>query len=261
MIKKIITANQQINETHKDLLTKLSDGIIPQEATIIYKGRNIVYSIIDKDCHINIKAFRTPKFPNCYIYTTLRESKARRSFENARTLLSLGINTPLPIAYIEIKECGKLTNSYYLCEQMDNLQTIRDWQKYPFSDQLLDNLAKFMKELIDKHIYHRDFSPGNILFEKSDDNKFTFYLVDLNRMEFGITDINKMNRMFRAITTNSEENQDLARRFATVAGLDINETQQMAAQQLQNYLDEKARNNKLKRIFKIKSSPKPKSYT
>ena len=144
---------------------------------------------------------------------------------------------------------------------MDNLQTIRDWQKYPFSDQLLDNLAKFMKELIDKHIYHRDFSPGNILFEKSDDNKFTFYLVDLNRMEFGITDMNKMNRMFRAITTNPEENQDLARRFATVAGLDSNKTQQMAAQQLQNYLDEKARNNKLKRIFKIKSSPKPKSYT
>ena len=73
--------------------------------------------------------------------------------------------------------------------------------------------------------------------------------------------MNKMNRMFRAITTNPEENQDLARRFATVAGLDINKTQQMAAQQLQNYLDEKARNNKLKRIFKIKSSPKPKSYT
>ncbi|MDE7091924.1 MAG: lipopolysaccharide kinase InaA family protein [Muribaculaceae bacterium] len=257
MTIKIATANQNISETHKELLTSLSEGIIPAEAKVIYKGRNIVYTIHDNGRYINIKAFKKPSFPNNYVYTTFRKSKACRSFENAQRLIELGVNTPLPIAYIEIKECGKLTLSYYLSEQMDNLQTVRDWSKFDFTDQLLDNLAVFMKELTDKHIYHRDFSPGNILFEKTDDDKFTFYLVDLNRMEFEITDSDKMNRMFRAITTNLAENQDLAHRFALTTGLDINQTQQMAARQLQNYINEKKRNGKIKKIFKIKPSLKP----
>ncbi|MDE7368844.1 MAG: lipopolysaccharide kinase InaA family protein [Muribaculaceae bacterium] len=259
MTKKIVTANQNISETNKNLLESLSEEVIPSEAKVIYKGRNTVYTIHDNGRYINIKAFKKPAFPNDYIYTNFRKSKARRSFENAQKLIELGIKTPLPIAYIEIKEGAKLTRSYYLSEQMDNLQTVRDWSKFEFSDKLLDSLAAFMKELIDKKIYHRDFSPGNILFEKTDD-KFTFYLVDLNRMEFNVTDPKKMNRMFRAITTNPDENQDLARHFAIASGLDINETQKMAAQQLQSYLNEKARNGKIKKLFKIKSSPKPQNF-
>ena len=250
MTKRRIEMSDNCRQNHPDLVSQFANGIIPSNARIIYKGRNTVYAVNDRSTDINIKAFRAPSFPNNYVYTTLRPSKARRSYENAMRLLDMGINTPQPMAYIEIKEGGRLTRSYYLSQQMDHLETVRDWDNFPFKDALLSSLAAFMKELIDKQIYHRDFSPGNILFEHDSNGSFKFYLVDLNRMEFGVTDQSKMMRMFRAITTDLDQNQELAGHFARQCNLDPNDVKTEAARQLNNYINEKATLARIKKFFK-----------
>lgn len=250
MAKIKTVMSDSCRQKHAAIVNAFANGNVPADAKIIYKGRNTVYSINDDGETINIKAFRTPSFPNNLVYTTLRQSKARRSYENALRLLELGINTPQPIAYIEVKEGCRLTRSYYMSRQMDQLETVRNWDRFPFKDRLLDEMSIFMKQLIDKQIYHRDFSPGNILFERDPDGSFKFYLVDLNRMEFGVTDRSKMMRMFKAITTIPEQNRELALHYAATNGLDADQTVGIAARQLQNYLDQKARLAQIKKFFK-----------
>lgn len=242
--------SEACRQNHAALVEAFANGSVPDDAKVIYKGRNTVYSISDNGADINIKAFRTPSFPNDFVYTTLRQSKARRSYENALRLLEMGINTPRPLAYVEVKEGCRLTRSYYMSQQMDRLETVRNWDRFPFKDQLLDEMSAFMKQLIDKQIYHRDFSPGNILFERNPDGSFKFYLVDLNRMEFGVTDSSKMKRMFRAITLIPEQNRELALHFARTCGLDAEQTAAEAARQLQNYFYQKARLAQIKKFFK-----------
>lgn len=250
MAKSKTVMSDSCRQKHSALVNTFADGNVPPQAKIIYKGRNIVYSVNDNGDDINIKAFRTPAFPNDFVYTTLRQSKARRSYENALRLLEMGINTPRPLSYVEVKDGCRLTRSYYMSQQMDQLETVRDWDRFPFKDQLLDEMSAFMKELMDKQIFHRDFSPGNILFERNPDGSFKFYLVDLNRMEFGVTDRSKMMRMFRAITTIPEQNRELALHFARVNGLDTDQIVTEAATQLQNYLNQKSRLARIKKFFK-----------
>jgi serine/threonine protein kinase len=57
-------------------------------------------------------------------------------------------------------------------------------------EYILKAFALFTAKLHESGIYHRDYSPGNILFdEKNDEVKFC--LVDINRMRFGEVSIEK----------------------------------------------------------------------
>lgn len=237
-------------ENHPAYIDSIARDGVPANAVSIYKGRNEVFSLDAPDgTVVNIKAFHTPRFPNSYIYTNLRQSKARRSYQNASRLIALGFSTPRPLAYVEEKRGGALRRSYYISEQVP-FRTIRDWTTIPDCRQLVDDLGAEMHRMMCKGVYHRDFSPGNLLYEQLPDGHFRFYFVDLNRMEFGVTSQSKLMRMFRAITFDPEELRDLAAAYARAAGKPVESAVQEAFRQHRRYLDEKARLKKLKKIFK-----------
>ena len=138
---------------------------------------------------LNIKSFKKPIFINQIIYKYFRKSKAKRSFENAKKLSEIGINTPKPIDYIEIFNFIGLQKSFYICEHLKvdftllQLMDIDDFDKKVF---LFKKFARFCFELHEKGIEFLDHSPGNTLFVKNGEN-YDLYLVDLNRMSFGIS--------------------------------------------------------------------------
>ncbi|MDE7152935.1 MAG: lipopolysaccharide kinase InaA family protein [Muribaculaceae bacterium] len=223
---------------------------VPPAAVSIYKGRNEVFALqTESGQEVNIKSFHKPRFPNSFIYTNFRQSKARRSYINARRLLSLGFHTPQPIAYVEEKQSGLLRRSYYFCRQVP-FRNVRNWTTIPDYKQLIEELGAEMHRLMTKGVFHRDFSPGNILFERLDNGHFRFYYVDLNRMEFNVTSRKKLMRMFRAITLDHEELKPLAAAYARAAGLPVEATVSEALRQLDNYLAQKRRLRKLKSLFK-----------
>ena len=57
-------------------------------------------------------------------------------------------------------------------------------------------------------------------------------------------------RMFRAITTDLDQNQELAGHFARQCNLDPNDVKTEAARQLNNYINEKATLARIKKFFK-----------
>lgn len=230
--------------------TTTKEGILPA-AQVIYKGRNTVYSFPHPNGNVNIKAFRRPGLINSLVYTMFRKSKAQRSFEYASRLIEMGFHSPAPIGYGEERDGMRLKRSYYFSEQIE-AQTLRDWEQKPDCEPLLRALAKEIVKLHRAGVWHKDFSPGNILYTGNENEGYTFYYIDLNRMQFNVTSRNKLMTMFKAINLSPGETERIARYYAEEAGEDPDKTAQIALKKLNQYLASKRRHHWLKKIFKRK---------
>lgn len=236
-------------------ITSIAESGVGADARLIYRARNSVYAVDAGGAKLNVKDFRRPSFPNDYVYTHLRKSKAARSYLNAMCLLELGVDTPTPVAYIEKTEGGRLSNSYYISLQLDHIHDMRLWLDSPQAMQAVPALARFLYTLHCKGVWHKDFSPGNILFSEDAAAKdgYRFYLVDLNRMEFGVHDCGRQLRNLAVIYIESEEETArFARLYAEAAGLDSATTAATALRLLRRYKDSKRRRDRLKAIIKHK---------
>jgi len=152
---------------------------------IIHDDRNVLRHHEFGNVGLVIKSYRRIYLPNRIRYTYFYPSKAQRAFDYARLLLEKGFLTPKPIAYIECTTNLLLTHSFFISEytEFEPLKMIRE---LPIQEQeeLLEELAAFTYRLHLNHIYHGDYSVGNILYKKID-GRFEFSLVDNNRMKFG----------------------------------------------------------------------------
>jgi hypothetical protein len=155
---------------------------------IFIKGkRNTIKLFKLEDKTINIKSFKEPNFINKIVYQYFRNSKAKRSFEFANRLLENGIGTPQPIAYFENFSWLGLQDSYYVSEHLASELTFRELvqlPEYPENELILRQFTQFCYLLHEKGIEFKDHSPGNTLIKKDSNGIYSFYLVDLNRMEF-----------------------------------------------------------------------------
>ncbi|SHG18918.1 Kdo domain containing protein [Flavobacterium defluvii] len=136
---------------------------------------------------INIKSFKIPNIVNKIAYRYFRKSKARRSFEYATILLEKGIGTPEPIAFLENFNFPGLKDSYYASEHLVTELTYRELVEipdYPDHDNILRQFVKFTFDLHEKGVEFLDHSPGNTLIKKNENANYSFFLVDLNRMNF-----------------------------------------------------------------------------
>ncbi|MGL3000610.1 lipopolysaccharide kinase InaA family protein [Flavobacterium sp. RSSB_23] len=172
---------------------KIQECILTFQSSGILFGngqRNKIKLFEWDDKTINIKSFKIPNLINKIAYRYFRKSKARRSFEYATTLLEKGIGTPQPIAYLENYNWLGLTSSFYVSEHLVTELTFRELveiPEYPENEIILRQFTQFCFDLHEKGIEFLDHSPGNTLIKKVGDQKYAFYLVDLNRMNFHTT--------------------------------------------------------------------------
>ncbi|WP_072682431.1 lipopolysaccharide kinase InaA family protein [Arcobacter sp. LA11] len=153
----------------------------------IHKARNEL-KVIDYDSVSTVvKAFRIPNKINQVVYAYFRDSKAKKSYQNAITLEKLGINTPSPIGYIEFYEGLLFKESFFISKKFDYDYTIRE----PLRNKQLENREEIIKEFVkftynlhQNNVYHKDYSAGNTLVVKKDDGSYEFSVVDINRMQF-----------------------------------------------------------------------------
>ena len=89
-------------------------------------GRNTIKVFYLDTKKINIKSFKVPNAINKVAYKFFRKSKAERSFYYASHLLSVGIGTPAPVAYLEEENAFSFWKSYYISEQLNYDLTYRE---------------------------------------------------------------------------------------------------------------------------------------
>ena len=133
--------------------------IFAEQGEVIYDARNQIRLITAPDGkELCVKRFHAPRGLNGWIYKFWRTPKAVRAYENAVRLCEAGIATPEPVAYILEEEGGRLRESYLI--------------------------SLFTAHMHEEGILHRDYSPGNILFDVDEKGQVHFEIVDINRMVF-----------------------------------------------------------------------------
>jgi hypothetical protein len=191
-------------KTKTIIIMKTEGGIehlvkmFPNEGTLIQAGRNTIKKLDHNGRSISVKSFKKPNLINSFAYKYIRKSKAQRSYANAQKLLSLGINTPKPIGYLEHSNLFGIKDSYYACEHLTTTITLRallSHERCTNKDAVLEQYTAFMFELHQKGIEFIDSTPGNILLEEIADGRYLFYLIDINRMKFHQEPLSFFDRM------------------------------------------------------------------
>lgn len=207
LIKQPMKTVTVISPSHKNVshfIHSLPD-IFHSEGVSIYKARNEIKNFTVGDTVYTVKGYKRPHFVNKIAYGVFRQSKAKRAFLYADRLLSNGVSTPQPVAYIEQYQGGLLMNSYFVSLFSPESHILRELIDIQIAgnEELLVSFAAFTASVHNRNIYPIDYSPGNVLFDRID-GKFHFTLLDINRMKFGSVSRKMAARSFRRLQMNRD---------------------------------------------------------
>ncbi len=165
--------------------------IFSRQGEIIYDARNQI-RLIDTELpggiKLCVKRFHRPALGNRLAYAYFRQPKAKRAYENARRLEECGIGTPTPVAYLlQENRLGWLGESYLVTEVSPLKRNFYEFRAHGTEgyEHIIRQFAQFTANMHSKNILHKDYSPGNILFDLDEKGNARFELVDINRMRFG----------------------------------------------------------------------------
>lgn len=221
--------------------------------TSIYEGRNIV-RVVEKDgIRFTIKYFKKIIFLNKFIYAHIRKSKAQRSYENSVKLVSRGVTSPEPIAWINCYSNSLLNRSYYISLFTDYspLEEVFKQPAHQNSD-LIRDFAHFSYTLHKKGIFHKDYNVTNVLFSRNN-GAVDFSLIDNNRMKFSKYSYIKGIRNMRRLTVGSSHLGIIAQGYAKeVDKMDIlvlNDMTTTRVKFLKKYLFKRELKQKIRKFF------------
>ena len=196
-------------------------AIFSDNSDTIHLARNELKVIEIHGIKTVVKAFRIPNKINQFVYANLRKSKAYKAYHNASRLHELNISTPQALGYIEFFDGNLLKESFFISKEFSydfTIALIRDEQP-EYKKEVLEAFAEFSYGLHSKGVWHVDYSGGNILIHK-EQNKYTFSIVDINRMKFrSITGYEGLEN-FNKLWFNEEDLTTIAKTYAKLANLD-----------------------------------------
>ncbi len=221
----------------------------------VVKGeRNTIKKITIEGEVFNIKKFKVPNAFQSLVYSYIRKSKAKRSFEYAIKITNCGIKTPFPVAYYEAFSVG-LKESYYISLHLDydfDFRKLIHNPNWNNREEILKQFASFTFNLHENGINFLDHSPGNTLIVETDKGKFDFYLIDLNRMRFETLDFKKRMRNFRRMWLSKAMINIIAITYAGLYGKTESETHKLMTFYSRKF-QKKVNSKKLRRKKKIRT--------
>ncbi|WP_298520186.1 lipopolysaccharide kinase InaA family protein [uncultured Kordia sp.] len=238
-------------QDQKEMILAFISGFETQGEYVTQGERNVIKSFDLKDEKINIKSFRIPKTFNSFVYKFIRPSKAKRSFEYAEKLLSFGIKTPFPIAYIENHSAFGLKESYYVSAHIDYDFDFRALIHDPLFENrrfILEQFAEFCFQLHENNVNFLDHSPGNTLIVQ-DGKQYNFYLIDLNRMRFESMDLDKRMENLKRLWLSKLMIHIISKRYAKLANKELHEVQDVLLKHSQAFKRKINRKKYLKKKY------------
>ncbi|MCH5179159.1 MAG: hypothetical protein J1F13_05695 [Prevotellaceae bacterium] len=157
---------------------------------IIWNGRNkikkfpIIITNADGSVYsIVVKRFKRPGFIKAISYA-IRRSKAAKAFCNGMELLRSGVDTPIPIACVEVTCSTVCKDMYYICGETNMKPIVNALERSKWDVGLATAFARFVAMLHTKGILHKDLNNTNVLYAQHADGSYSFSVIDINRMKF-----------------------------------------------------------------------------
>ena len=226
--EKSMTRTIDINPKYEHLRAFISQLPAQMEAggTYIYGGRrNLIKMFVTPNgTRLNVKRYKKPSFPVNIIYSTgMRKPKGRRAFAYPSILLEKGIETPEAVAYIEDRRMGLLQHTWFIslqCPYSHRLYEMGDAAEQDYAP-MAKALAAYAARMHEQDVLHLDFSPGNILWEKTPEGNYHFSIVDINRMRFGAVSMKNGCHSFARLWGPKHFIELLVEEYARLRGFDI----------------------------------------
>ncbi|MCM1520544.1 MAG: lipopolysaccharide kinase InaA family protein [Lachnoclostridium sp.] len=244
----------EINPAYGHIEAQVRDIVtngIPDDAQLIYNGRNRIWRVMIDGMPVIVKAFRRPRLLNALIYKTFRKSKAYRSYHNSLRLMQLGFSVPAPIAYAEVSVGPLLADSYYFSAEVKG-DDLRYWERRTDCRELEAALAGEVNRIINAGVCHLDLSPGNVIFTRDATGNYTFSYIDLNRMKFDVSDYDRLLTAAFQRLNELEPTLSVARQYALQSGQDVDETVAKVRKIRLDFEHQMAMKKKLKSLWKLR---------
>lgn len=166
------------------MIEKLPDGDYTTLHTYRNRRNRVELIVVDGKRYV-FKQFARPTLFNRIVYTFVRPGKARRGYQYALRLQSMGFDTPTPVAYMVAYRHCLVDRCYLLTEYYDYplMETVKDMD-IESAQTILAAFAAFTVDLHTHGVLHRDYNYGNVMYHFEGD-KVLFALIDVNRMRFG----------------------------------------------------------------------------
>lgn len=213
---------------------------------ILYEDRNVIKGDEVLNTKLVIKSFHRNYLTNRIRYSFFHPSKAKRAYNNGLQLIQRGFLTPDPVAYIERYEYGLLNQSFFICLRTDF--TKLEFHFATGGEQLMKQLAEFTFNLHKRGVYHMDFSNGNILCSK-DNDQYQFSLVDNNRMKFGNFSYHHRLENFRLLGLSHDHLVIVAREYAKLENKDEDEAVEYVVRSERKHSDRRKLRKRLKKTI------------
>jgi serine/threonine protein kinase len=211
----------------------------------IHKARNEIKIVDFENQELVIKAFKIPNIINKIVYSFFRDTKAKKSYDNSVKIIDF---VPKPIGYIEFTKFGLLHDSYFISENFKYDLTIREPLldiHYLDKENIFKQFAKFTYDLHQNNIFHLDYSPGNILIKKDEDN-YIFKIVDINRMQFKTLPLEDRLSNFAKLWAKDEDLKIIIKEYAKLIDEDERKSINIALKYSQAHKDRKNRKKRLR---------------
>ena len=86
-----------------DFILSLPERFEKNEGVVIHKGRNELRKMEYGGREYVVKSFHRPNIINRFVYGIFRPSKAKRSYDHAELYLKIGVGTPQPVGYFNVR--------------------------------------------------------------------------------------------------------------------------------------------------------------
>ncbi len=217
----------------------------------LYTGRNTVKYFTVDGTSVVVKRYKQPNIVQCFVYSFFKKSKAERAYLYADELRKRGFNTPNGIAFVEIKKCLLLRDSYFVSDYCDLPPVMPLLKKDDFDREVADSLAHFLVSLHTKGVLHGDLNLTNILYDKAAEGDSCFWLIDTNRSKFKQPSKNECVENLKRLTHNRVLMDYVVRRYAELRGWNADETVENVMRSLLKFESHRAALKKFKAFFMI----------
>ena len=223
------------------------------DGKLIKDSRNTIKSFNVDNLKLNIKRFKKPNFFNKIIYTFFRSTKAQRSFDYAKKLIELGIATPKPIFYYNKFKSGLIYQSFYCSENVEydyDMEFVFENKHLTNRDLLIKKFTLFTHKLHENGIMFLDHSRSNTLI-KNNNNSYTFYLIDLNRMKFKSLTLKERLKNFKRLKMNDEVLKKVSEYYGDLIKMDKQLIFKRIKKYSENFENKRSFRKRLKFFFRI----------
>ncbi len=205
----------------RDFVCSIPERFASGEGEVIYKGRNELRKMTCDGLDLVVKSFRRPNFINRFVYGIFRPSKAMRSYDHARLYVAIGVGTPYPVGYLNVRRGLLLDRSYYvtLASTCPHVYNDLFYQHFDYADEVLRAVGRVTAVLHEHGYAHKDYGRGNILFQKTPDG-IKLEIVDLNRMYVGPIDMERGCKNFERLPATPHMHRLMAEEYAAARGFD-----------------------------------------